>query len=74
MAETNPSSPLLRKALQVSFVVGLMLNLVNHGAALAEGRHIPWMGVMFNFLIPFCVSYYSGTCVAQRQKGSSDNP
>jgi hypothetical protein len=51
---------LIRKAGQVAILVGITLNLVNHGATLVRGASPPWGGVVLNFIIPFCVSLYSG--------------
>lgn len=59
------SMRILRKALGVALVVGVALNLANYGHALYSGDDIPWAGLLFNFIVPFCVSLYTG--VSERQ-------
>lgn len=57
---TALSAPVLWRSVRTALIVGLLLNLVNHGGTLVDGQTLPWMGVLLNFLIPFCVSAYSG--------------
>lgn len=46
-------------ALKVSVVVGSVLNLVNQGGSLLHGGTIPWLHLLLNYLVPYCVSSYS---------------
>lgn len=56
---------ILRNALKVSLVVGTLLNLINQGERLFAGDALSWGHVFLNFLVPFCVSAYSGAKAAQ---------
>ena len=55
----------LPNAFKVSLVVGSLLNLANHGAAIIHG-HVAWGSLAFNYLIPFCVAAYSGACAMKK--------
>lgn len=46
-------------SLKVSFVVGIVLNLVNQGSAIINGLEIAWGHVVMNFVVPYCVASYS---------------
>lgn len=46
-------------SLRIALVVGFVLNIINHGEALWEGRPVSLVHVLMNFLVPFCVSGYS---------------
>lgn len=46
-------------ALRVSLVVGLLLNVINQGAAFVGSLEIVWGQVMLNFVVPYCVASYS---------------
>ena len=59
---------IVRGALQVSAVVGVLLNLINQGEAVMEGLAISWGHVAMNFAVPFLVSSYSA---ARNERGSS---
>lgn len=54
---------LLITALKVSAAVGTLLNLVNHGPAIWHGETMAFWSVVMNYLVPFCVSSYSGARV-----------
>ena len=49
----------VRNALAVSAVVGVVLNLVNHGGKLLDGQPLPWVHVLMNFVVPYCVASFS---------------
>lgn len=51
---------LLITALKVSAVVGTLLNLVNQGPAIWDGEAVACWNIVMNYLVPFCVSSYSG--------------
>ena len=44
---------------RVALVVGLMLNAVNQGSDLWDGKALHLGHFLMNFLVPFCVSSYS---------------
>lgn len=50
----------LLTAARVSAVVGTILNLINQGPQFASGAALSWPHVFLNYLVPFCVSAYSG--------------
>lgn len=53
----------VRNALQVALVVGLVLNLVNQGGALFGGGPLIWSQLLLNFLVPYCVASFSAVRV-----------
>ncbi len=46
-------------SLRTALLVGLLLNAVNNGPALARGSGVDWRAVGMDFLVPFCVAAYS---------------
>ena len=59
LAKSALSPPILVGSLKTGIVVGLILNVINHGQALVDDSGINWGGVLLNFIVPFCVSAYS---------------
>ncbi|MCH8550376.1 MAG: nitrate/nitrite transporter NrtS [Natronospirillum sp.] len=55
-----PPAKVVRRALKVSLVVGITLNLINQGNAFWSAETVNWWHVLMNFLVPFLVSTYSG--------------
>ena len=53
------SPAIARGALQVSAVVGTLLNLINQGAALWSDAAVSWPHVVMNYVVPYCVASYS---------------
>ncbi|MDZ4142350.1 MAG: hypothetical protein U1C48_10125 [Methylotenera sp.] len=51
---------ILYSATKVSLVVGSILNLVNQSEHLIAGQGIMVGHLLLNYLVPFCVSAYSG--------------
>lgn len=51
---------ILKEAVRVSAVVGTILNLVNQGPLAWKGEPISWVQLLLNYVVPFCVSTYSG--------------
>lgn len=58
------SMPVACNALRVSLVVGLCLNLINHGPALWHGASPDWLKLTLNHVVPFLVASYSGARMA----------
>ena len=54
--------------LKVSFIVGSILALINHGDAILEGAltHENLHKIVLTFLVPYCVSTYSSVKAIQR--------
>lgn len=55
-----PPAKVFKRALKVSLVVGITLNLINQGSAFWSAEPVNWWHVLMNFLVPFLVSSYSG--------------
>ncbi|MEQ1552182.1 nitrate/nitrite transporter NrtS [Sphingorhabdus sp.] len=55
---TRPA--VIATALHVALLVGTCLNLINQGAAVWHGAAIDWPRLGLNYLVPFCVSAFSG--------------
>lgn len=53
------SPAIARGALQVSAVVGTLLNLINQGEALWSDAAVSWPHVLMNYVVPYCVASYS---------------
>lgn len=49
----------VRNAVGVALVVGVVLNAVNHGTTFLHGGPLPWAHVLMNFVVPYCVASYS---------------
>jgi hypothetical protein len=50
---------IVSNALRISAVVGSLLNVINQGGEMLEGR-VSWLHFALNFLVPFAVATYSG--------------
>lgn len=61
------SMPVAGNALRVSLVVGLCLNLINHGPALWHGASPDWLKLALTHVVPFLVASYSGGRMALAQ-------
>jgi hypothetical protein len=59
------SADIMRRAVVVALVVGLLLNLINQGDALIAGRPLNWWKLILTFLVPYCVSTH-GAVAARR--------
>jgi hypothetical protein len=52
--------PIVVNALRVSLLIGTILNAINNGETLVTGGDLPWLKVLMNYLVPYCVASYSG--------------
>lgn len=70
MARASVDWKQARDSAKLAGVVSPVLMLINHYDELARGR---WTGLGIKagltFLVPFLVSFYSGTTAAQRSRG-----
>lgn len=55
-------------AIKVSLVVGTVLNLINQSDAIFGEAMISQLHLALNYLVPFCVSAYSGTSNQMNQQ------
>lgn len=51
--------PIARNAVQVSAVVGTLLNVINQGGALFGDGQVSWGRALLNYLVPYCVASFS---------------
>jgi len=49
----------VRNAIQVSVVVGTVLNAINQGPLLWHDEPISWLQILMNYVVPYCVASYS---------------
>jgi len=58
------------RAIQVALIVGTLLNLINSGDALLDGRlpDQPWK-IPLTYLVPFLVSWWSSAAERRRHTG-----
>ena len=58
------------RGLKVALVVGVILVLINQGELFLRGESPPLWKVIMTFIVPYCVSSYSGAAhiVAQSRK------
>ncbi|MDQ0763882.1 nitrate/nitrite transporter NrtS [Streptomyces canus] len=52
------SAASVSRCVPIALLVGTLLSLVNQGAVIASGdaTAATWLRVLFNYLVPFCVS------------------
>jgi hypothetical protein len=52
------SAATLRRTLTIASIVGTLLSLINQGSVIFGGHATvaTWVRVVFNYLVPFCVS------------------
>lgn len=53
------SGPVVKRAIRVALVVGIVLAIINHGDRLLQG--VPEWGLVFKVLLTFCVPYSVST-------------
>lgn len=53
------SPRIIAPSARIALVVGLMLNAINQGSDLWDGKALHLGHFLLNFLVPFCVSTYS---------------
>lgn len=53
------SPNILKNAIKISLVVGLVLNIINQGTNIWSGDDVSWLHIFLNFFVPYCVSTYS---------------
>lgn len=51
------SGPVLRRSLAIALIVGTILNVINQGDYMIDGR-INWLKLALTYCVPFCVSTY----------------
>lgn len=51
-------------SLQVAFVVGTILNIINNGDSLVDNSQFPLGKVMLNYTVPYLVATYSAVRVS----------
>ncbi|WP_281300823.1 MULTISPECIES: nitrate/nitrite transporter NrtS [unclassified Iodidimonas] len=67
----------VNRGLKVALIVGVILVLINQGELLLKGEMPPLWKVIMTFIVPYCVSSYSGAAhiVAQsRMQAAKPEP
>ena len=70
------SGPVLRRSLAIALIVGSILNLINQGDYVMDGR-VNWLKLALTYCVPFCVSIYGAysavavTAAASNEDSSS---
>jgi len=59
IVRTAHSKSIMLNALQISLVVGSLLNLINQAEPLLANAGVNWLEFFVNYLIPYCVASYS---------------
>jgi hypothetical protein len=62
----NKRSAILKRAVIVALIVGSILNVVNQWDYFWAAAPLDWLHFIANFMVPFCVSYYSGASAQKR--------
>lgn len=53
------SARIALSAWRIALVVGSVLNAINQGGAIYEGKDVDWLHFLLNYLVPYCVASYS---------------
>lgn len=59
LLQTACQRPIVLAALRLALVVGTILNLLNQGGQVLDGRPLSWFHVALNYVVPYCVATYS---------------
>ena len=65
------SGAYLRRALMVTLLVGVTLNLINQGDALFGDATVDLVKAALTFLVPFCVSTFASWSALMEQAGDN---
>ena len=57
-----------KRALIIALIVGTLLNCINQGPDIADGAAPNWFKMMLTFMVPYCVSIYSGISTARQKQ------
>lgn len=63
-----------RRALNVAFVVGTVLNLINQGDAIFGAAPINWFKIILTFLVPYAVFTFGAVSARAKQMKSVGRP
>ncbi len=47
-----------KRAAAVAVVVGSILNIINQGDKLIDGRPLDWIKIILTYMVPYCVATY----------------
>ena len=64
-----------RRSLAAAVVVGTILNLINQGDALFDGRPLDWLKLGLTYIVPYCVATYGAVAFrleAMRHPGTGN--
>lgn len=66
------SWPVVSRSLIVAFLVGTILNLINQGSEIAEGKHVDILKLLLTYAVPFFVASYGAYSAFCRLAASDD--
>lgn len=58
--------PLVARSIKTALVVGSVLNLINQGHVLFSDASLVWWSLLLTYMVPYCVSTFSGTLSAMQ--------
>lgn len=59
----SETKPILKRSAKIALVVGPVLTLINQWEAITTLQMPDLTKVILTFLVPFCVSFFSGYCM-----------
>ena len=60
LLNTAADSRFALTAVKIAIVVGTILNVINQGDHVINGDGVNWIQFALNYIVPYCVSSYSG--------------
>jgi hypothetical protein len=63
-----------KRSLAVAFVVGTLLNLINHGDALLGHSRLDFVKLVLTFTVPYCVATYGAVSYRLPAQTSPSTP
>lgn len=67
------SGDLVKRSLNTALLIGSVLNLINQGQVIWGDAEIVWGSLLLTYLVPYCVSTYSGTLSILHQRKDANS-
>ncbi|MDT8388444.1 MAG: nitrate/nitrite transporter NrtS [Thiogranum sp.] len=58
---------------RIALIVGTVLNLINQGEYLFDGKGLMWGHLLLNYAVPYCVATYSAVLTRLRDCSPQSN-
>lgn len=55
-------SAIVKRSFMVALVVVTVLNLINQGDLITDGKHIDLVKCVLTYIVPYCVATYGAVC------------